>query len=353
MILTESMLEAAFSFRAAEPWAELTDSDIFAVQTSTGETVYCSIMGHGGEHHSLGIYIGDNGFGTYLKTLQSDGKSLVESLCDSVLFDCINCDFMQAKDIDDNVKKIVRQYAESHGLKIPRKHGWIDFTRFAPQRGQWCITDKTDAMIAEEALRAATFLVNRFRGASYEELGLDPWGKYPPMEGGKQIPFVVANADGTYQILRTTTPPAHEHEHARPLFTNQVLAHRVASLKKSATLECRLLHIPMPMPSDDGEPPVLPGMFLMVDSSNGQLLAPLSTTDLPDEPALFLSSLVNHFQSQDICPKRIIVSDGLTLALLEDFCKKCGIALQRVQSLPDLDEASIMFVGQMMMMGGM
>lgn len=352
MILTDTMLEAAFQFRAAEPWAELTDSDIFAVQTSTGDTVYCSIMGHGGEHYSLGIYVGDNGFVTYMKSLQADGKNLVEALCDSATFDCINCDFMQAKDIDDNVKKIVRQYAESHGVKIPRKHGWIDFTRFTPQRGQWYITSQTDALIAEEALRAATFFAISFRGADYEAMGLDPLGGYPPMEGGKQIPLVVANADGTYQILRTQTPPVHEFEHAHPLFTNQVLAHRVANMKKSATLECRLLYIPMPMASDNGEPPVLPCVFLMVDHNNGQLLAPFTTNDLPDAPVSFLSSLVNHFQSQGICPKRIIVSEGLTLALLDDFCKQCGIALQRVQSLPDLDETCILFVGQMMM-GGM
>ena len=37
--------------------------------------------------------------------------------------DCINCDFMQAKEIDNKVKKIIRQYADSHGISIPRKHG--------------------------------------------------------------------------------------------------------------------------------------------------------------------------------------------------------------------------------------
>ena len=62
MILTDSMLDAAFRFRETEAWKTLDDSNVFAVRLSDGQTVYCSIMGNGGEHHSLGIYIGENGF---------------------------------------------------------------------------------------------------------------------------------------------------------------------------------------------------------------------------------------------------------------------------------------------------
>ena len=41
MILTDNMLEAAFNFREAEPWKELTDSDIFAVKLQNGNNAYC------------------------------------------------------------------------------------------------------------------------------------------------------------------------------------------------------------------------------------------------------------------------------------------------------------------------
>ena len=160
MILTDSMLDAAFRFRETEAWKTLDDSNVFAVRLSDGQTVYCSIMGNGGEHHSLGIYIGDNGFSTYLRIFMDNDGSFMSNMHLATLFDCINCDYMQAKDIEEDVKKAIRKYADSHGVKIPRKHGWIDFTRHTPYRGQWCITDKNDAMIAEEALRAATFLAN-------------------------------------------------------------------------------------------------------------------------------------------------------------------------------------------------
>ena len=49
MILTDSMLDAAFRFRETEAWKTLDDSNVFAVRLSDGQTVYCSIMGNGGE----------------------------------------------------------------------------------------------------------------------------------------------------------------------------------------------------------------------------------------------------------------------------------------------------------------
>lgn len=128
MLLTDTMLEAAFRFREAEAWRDLTDSDIFAVRLSDGTTAYCSVMGNAGAHYSLGVYIGDGGFSTYLRILEANGTDMMTAMEASVEFDCINCDFMQAMDIDAGVKKTVRDYALRAGVKIPRKHGWIDFT---------------------------------------------------------------------------------------------------------------------------------------------------------------------------------------------------------------------------------
>ena len=67
----------------------------------------------------------------------------------ATLFDCINCDYMQAKDIDEDVKKAIRK-------------------------------------IAEEALRAATFLANETTKKGYEEVGFDAYHDYPTPKGGKK-----------------------------------------------------------------------------------------------------------------------------------------------------------------------
>ena len=337
MILTDSMLDAAFRFRETEAWKKLDDSNVFAVRLSYGQTVYCSIMGNGGEHHSLGIYVGDKGFSTYLRTLIDSDGSFISNMHLATLFDCINCDFMQAKDIDDKVKKVIRKYADSHGVKIPRKHGWIDFTRHTPFKGQWCITDSNDAMIAEEALRAATFLANEFAKKGYKEVGLGKSHDYPTVKGGKEIPLIVQDGD-VYTIQSTLTPPLTEPEYVMPTFNNDILAHNLASIDKIGTLMCRFEHLHTPMMPEDDEQPLLPGLFIMLNEKDGRMLIPLPLVGYPENAQELLTQLANHFCQFEIHPEQIKVSDNLTFALINDFCKKCDIKLTKADSLPDLDD---------------
>lgn len=337
MILTDSMLDAAFRFRETVAWKTLDDSKIFAVKLSNGQNVYCSIMGNGGEHYSLGIYIGEEGFSSYLRILKSDG-SMITNLRNVTKADCINCDFMQAKEIDNKVKKIIRQYAESHGISIPRKHGWVDFTRVKPYKAQWCITDSDDAMIAEEALRAAIFLANEFKDKGYEEVGLDPNSDYPSNKGGAKIPLIVHDDNG-YSILSTQTPALKDIEYVSPIFNNDILAHNIASMHKTGTILCRMEHIQAPIMSKDDEQPQLPGMFIMLNQSDGEMLPPCTTIDYPDDTQKVLTELANHFCMLGIHPEKIIVSDMPTFALISDFCNKCGIKLKKIDSMPELDYA--------------
>ena len=347
MILTDSMLDAAFRFRETEAWKTLDDSNVFAVRLSDGQTVYCSIMGNGGEHHSLGIYIGDNGFSTYLRIFMDNDGSFMSNMHLATLFDCINCDYMQAKDIEEDVKKAIRKYADSHGVKIPRKHGWIDFTRHTPYRGQWCITDKNDAMIAEEALRAATFLANELAKKGYEEVGFDASHDYPTVKGGKKIPLIVQDGD-SYTIQSTLTPALVETEYVAPVFNNDILAHNLASIEKTEPIVCRLEHLHTPVMSEDNEQPHLPGMLVLVTESDGEMLLPLASIDYPENTQALLTELANHFCRLKIHPEEIKVSDNLTFALISDFCKKCDIKLTKADSLPDLDDICTYMVNDMM-----
>ena len=118
MILVDDMLAVAFQYRDTELWKELTDSDVFAFRLSDGETGYCCVMGNAGEHLALGFYRGRKGFTTYLKTISSGNAHLseIEMFEMTTTFDCINCDFMQASDMDVKTKKIIRNYADAHKL---------------------------------------------------------------------------------------------------------------------------------------------------------------------------------------------------------------------------------------------
>lgn len=348
MILTDSMLDAAFKFRATEAWNEISDSGIFAAKLSDGTKVYCTVMGNGGTHHSLGIYIGDKGFSTFLNTLSANELSPIDAINLSEEFDCINCDFMQAKDIDDKVKQVIRDYANRNSIKIPRKNGWIDFTRFLPYKAQWCITDERDAFVAEEALRAATFFVGEFKMGRCADVDFDPMGEYPTPKGGKPIPLIVADETGTYHIEETTTPPLYPREYIAPIFDNDILIGKLKSVKKSGRYECRLQNIPLPIKDDNQETSFIPNVFVIVDDTNDSVVMPLTTCDYPDDVQMLLTKLANHLCSFDINPKQITVNDDKTYNLIKDFCHKCDIKLKKEKRMPKLDETCMMLVQQMM-----
>ena len=341
MILTDSMLDAAFQFRGTEPWAELADSDIFSAILSDGTQVYCSIMGHGGQHHSLGIYIGSRGFSTFLLTLEANKTNEFEALSSSTEFDCINCDFMQAKGIQPEVKKTIRDYAERHSLKIPRKFGWIDFTRHTPYYASWCITNEHDAFVAEETLRAATFFVKRFNETSYDDVHLDTERNYPTPDGGKLIPLITTDENGAYQISTTRTPQLEQKDYPAFTFDNDILIHKLKSLDQHDEWQCRMLHFPTPIQDENHEVPVLPGTLVMVDKNAGYMHTPFVTADYPDYPKNLLTELANHIYDFGFLPEKIEVSDDKTFNMMADFCRKCGIQLTKVKHMPMMDEASM------------
>ena len=347
MILTDSMLDAAYEFRMTEPWERLTDSNIFAVYLSDGTYVYCSIMGNGGEYHSLSIYIGTNGFSTYLRAALFHDMSMLENLNASIEFDCINCGFMQAKDIDGKVKKIVRNYAERKSIKIPRKNGWADFKRFSPFKTLWCITDEHDAFIAEEALKAATFFVKKFYEKSYLGVNLDPMGKYPDPIGGKRIPLIKNNKDGSYHLSVTTTPALRPFLYIAPIYENDILAIKLKKMVKGGDLECRLLHIPVPIADSKKPVPPVVGTLILADKNTSEMLMPITTIDYPDEPQRLLTQLAIYLSDGGICPQSIFVSDSKTYLLLKNFCKKCDIQLYSVDEMPDMDMMCISMIREM------
>ena len=54
----QELYEAAAVFKQEQPWEFLFDSDIICVENPKDKMVgYCSVMGMGGEHYALGVYL--------------------------------------------------------------------------------------------------------------------------------------------------------------------------------------------------------------------------------------------------------------------------------------------------------
>lgn len=242
--------------------------------------------------------------------------------------DCINCDFMNAADINPKDKKIIKTFAETNALKIPRPYGWPEFVRFHPYKMQWHITDKPDEQAITEALLAATYITNLVKEKNHEEVGFEFTETYPTEKGGKTVPYLIPQADGSYQLSTTKLPALCKDIYPKALFENDVLSHRVKNLQSSGTLQCQFIHIPTPINAENDMPPVYPALLLCVDSSNGCII-PVPVTEYLDNSKQLLSDFANTLCSSFGHPSKIFVRDDLTKNLLEDFCHKCHIDLKK------------------------
>lgn len=339
-ILTEEMLQAAFDFRAAEPWKELTDSDVFAFQLTSGDIGYIVVMGHGSEHYALGLYVGALEFRSYLLSLAMNDMETDDIQEAAMTFNCVNCNFMAAADMKKDDKKRIRAFATAHNLKIPRQHGWPDFTRHTPYRMQWGITDERDARNITEALRAAIYMGRLVAGKSYDEIGFDPMGRYPDHKGGKKVPLLVPQADGSYTLKTTPLPPFTELEYPYVAFGNDILSSRVAGLPSDGGLACQLTNVPAPM-KGESEVPYFPTMLFCVTERSGMAMPFFTGEEEPESSAL--TQLANHFIGIGRRPSHITISTPRTEALLRDFCKRCGIKLVVKKKMPREWKEAYMF----------
>lgn len=351
MILVDDMLAVAFQYRDTELWKELTDSDVFAFRLSDGETGYCCVMGNAGEHLALGFYRGRKGFTTYLKTISLGNAHLseIEMFEMTTTFDCINCDFMQASDMDVKTKKIIRNYADAHKLKIRRSKGWPDFTRHQPGKMQYGITCMEDARDIVEALRAAIAVAAKVTTSDFVKLGFDVNGNYPTAKGGKSVPYLIPNSDGTYEWNTTQLPAFLPDECVAPKFANDILAGEMKKLPVSGTLQMKYLHMPTPIDADEDEAPYLPTVLLCLDTANELVFPILTQNALNNNPEELLLKLVNVLREQGNKPHAIEVEDNKTEFLLKDFYSRCGIRLSRKKELPEIGDACFFLFSNFMM----
>lgn len=350
MILTDDMLAVAFQYRDTELWNILTDSDVFAFRLSDGETGYCCVMGNGGEHLALGFYRGQKGFASYLKSLGFGSMRLseVDMLEMAATFDCINCDFIQASAVQNKTKKIIRDYVNAHGLKVRRPKGWPDFTRHLPFKVPLGITCEKDAADIVEALRAAIAVAGELACRSLTELGFDEKGDYPTMEGGKPVPYLVPNAEGTYDWGMIELPALLPDEWPAPEFTNDILIRRVKKLRTSGTLQMKLIHMPAPVDESADGIPFLPSVVLCLDAGEDGLFPVFCMEDGEEAPRQMLVELVDNLCRLDNKPDMIEVEDGRTESLLKDFCDRCGIRLSRKEELSELEDACSFLIANFM-----
>ena len=333
------MLAVAFQYRETKLWEILDDSSLFAFRLSDGEIGYCFVIGQAERNLSLGFYRGRKGFTSYLKLIKlsedelhySDRYELISSL------DCTYCEFMQASKIDKETKTVIRNYVETHNLKLKRYKGWPSFIKLQPYSVSTNIIHEKDAEDIIEALHAAIAVAEKLKNNTPEELGFDKEIEYPTMEGGKSVPYLIPNADGTYDWSTTELPAFLPEEYPAIEFENTSLAKEVKKLKKQGKRQIKMIHFPASLCSEIYEEHYMPVFLFSMDVETDQINSiPFKENSTPQR---MLEIIANVLCEQGYKPDTIEVADDRTEAFLADFCKKCGMRLTRKKKFKELEEA--------------
>ena len=266
-------------------------------------------------------------------------------------FDCINCDFMQAADLDNTKKQPVRDFAQRHNLSIPRKFGWPDVTRFSPGLVPWPLTSEHDVAVAIEAMDAATWLTGLLRAdiALAEKIGLKLGDEcdYPTFGGGKVVPLLVALGDGNYRIESTKLPPVKDIYYQPKPLEADVVKH-LRSLKAVGDYQALYYHIPLPVNEGDVEVPFYQGLIILYDNDEGILEPAMQNDADPDGVLMSLAAVLLDYGSR---PKSLTVGDKRTAVMLADFCSQCGIKLiVSAKQAEDVHQAAQLMIDMMKMM---
>lgn len=338
--MTEKLFELAFRFRDRELWADLDDNQIFAVQLHDDKIGYCCVMGSTGAHMALGLYIGQEGWNTYIEQIRLVTKEFDHDESTQMMgkMDCINCDFapvMFAK--DGPVKKEILAYAKKKGFRTSGRDGLPEFVRYRPFMYPLVDLPGDDEQYMTTALEAALFLDRCLDDeANFEKFGFNDRGYSPDERPGRQVPLFIPKGN-SFEISTTSLPGYNPVVFPKAIFNLPAMAMSIQQLKFGSDLECRQIVIPTPV-LEEGEA-FFPVTLMYVRSTDGYVsvtkAAMMNDKTAPDAVMEFASAML----ANGARPRKIFVEEDRTQLLLEDLCKKCGIQLVRASRLKHLKEA--------------
>ncbi len=333
----DKLYDAAFRYKKAGLWKKLWDSEVFAVKLKSGEIGYISIMGKNGEYNALALYIGDEGFGSYLLLTDMDRYSGSEFKNHEWLFrqKCLQAAFDGKEELLPEEVEEVRAYAKKNGIRLSGRNAFPHFCKYEPGRYPWKVKTQADMNALFEAVEAAVLLADMIGSRRPAALGI-----FPLQRAGKGIPLFSADKGKLVQEGVVPIPGTPDEKCAYIKAENEIAIASVKKLPKHGIWEAEIVAFPQPVQDDPEEAPYVPTFLMVVENKSHYLLpgAMMHYGEI-DFQATF-QEFADAWKGEKACPKEIRCRDERTYALLKDFCEKAGVKIGVYEGeLPALDDA--------------
>ena len=355
---TDKMYDLAFSYKKTKLWKQIFDSELFAVRLSDGEIGYCCVMGMAGEHLSLALYVGDEGYQSYqelARRTMSDMPTIDDIMDFSWMFRqvCLQCSFENKDDLEYAQVEEVRRYAKAHKIQLRGSYAFPKFFKYTRYRMPWTLQTQEEEQRICEALRAAIEVSRLLQTSTKIDIGL-----YPYDEDTDSFPLLIPTGNG-YELSRTPVPPEWHETFPVPEPLDDIVVTELKKLKKKGVYACEILRLPgmlddedededenelYPIFEDDEvdeeeeEPPYFPAILLCADVKSEE---PIQVNPVPDydtHPESLRDAFLETLFENKQLPRAIQVRNEQTRLLLEDLCMKSNILLSVNENIPVLDK---------------
>lgn len=339
-MISDKLYRLAFEYKKTKLWKSLWETELFAVKLSDDRIGYISVMGSGGEHLALSLYIGDEGFCSFRRLVKPNAFLLsplkMHEFC--LQQDCMQCS-LESKDLlgRDEYEE-AKSYARKNGIKIAGKNAYPMFRKYLPNRIPWPLQAEKDQEDLCEALAAAIELSRLLKEKKKAALGLEEL-----KDGTKEIPLLEYRDNG-YVLGKTPIPPEQPQKVPEPKISNDIALASLKKMKRTGVWECEIIRFPQPIQNTPDEIPFFPVLLLAVEASDGYLLQVEPVEHYEEHPEELLNQFVDALIQEEICPLKIKAHDERTYAFAKSLCKKLKIAIEIEEDLPALEEAEEEFL---------
>ena len=291
----EDLYSLAFRYRKTKLWLRLFDTQVFAVRTEKGETIFICIMGRMGEHISVAVYP-ENEFYSYEE---------------------------------------VREYARSQGIRIAGKNAFPLFTRYTPCMYPWVVNSEHDLELLAAGLEAAIALSDDLdHNASLREQL-----RRIDSKSVHEVPLFVHTPEGYRHSGMAALPPRRGASYPSGNYSNEEILRKIRSKRKKGIIDCRVTWLNNPVQEHPDDVPYYPAILIAVEESDGKVMSMSLTRDYESGYNQLLSEFMATLSARKMRPQKIFVQNARTFALLAETMEKASIDIAQKADLPDLDDA--------------
>lgn len=331
----DKLYELAFAYKKTKLWKKLMDTELFAVKLAKERIGYVSIMGFAGEFQAVGLYIGDEGFQSFLTVAKTDQSSLTFLQCNERMMQqkCLQCAFESKDELSKEEREEAKQYARSHGIRIAGKNAYPQFVKYEPYCCPWHLETEQEQEDLCQVLEASIAMAKMLEAETKEALGI---GR---VDYGAEELLMLEPQAGGWTVGRIPVPEERSREWPVPKGVNDIGMANLGKLEKAGEWECEIVRFPQAAQDSEEEIPYFPVIFMAVERETGYMLPVSLVKNYEEHPEELLNCMIDAFLMKKMRPKKMLVRDDRTFLFLKAFCKRTKISIHMEEDLYELDEA--------------